>query len=1062
MRFGLLGSLEIWTDEGATADLGGTQPRIVLAMLLGAGGHIVPVDTLIAAIWGDRVPPSASGTLQSYVSRLRRALEPDRAPGRPARMLRWEPPGYRLDVDTDEVDYRRFEQLADAGRAEMAGGRPDAARDLLVEALALWRGPALHEFANEEWARGLAVRLEERRVGAIEDRIAAELALGHHAAVIGDLAELVGQHPLREMLWAQLALALYRSGRQADALRALDDMRNTLRDELGVDPSRPLRDLEAQILDQDPALDLARATGAGATVIAPPVTAPAPAPAPHDPGAAIVGRRDEILDMTSAFEEMLRGRARFAVIEGEPGIGKTRLLEELSRAAVDAGATVRWGHCHEGGAAPAFWPWLEVLRAIVDVSDAGHGLDEQLGLLLAPTGDVADAPGADRFRLFEAVARALEDAARHAPLGIVLDDIQWADPASLELLEFLAGRLAESRILIAASVRELERTDAVVSALAALTRRPGTRRLQLRGLDESDTAVLVERATGRAPAAAVVRAIHDRADGNPFFVGELARLVVADVAGSDEELVERAGVPAGVRDVVRRRLARLPDATREVLQAAAVVGREAELEPLRRVADRELERCLDDLEPAIASGLLIEVPDAPATFRFAHALVREVVLEEVATLRRARLHLRAADAIVDIGGDTDDNAEILAAHLWAAVSLGDRRRAAGALERAAAVAVRRLAYESAEPLLERALQLRHSSGDDPTDLEAEFHTIATLARVRRARYGYVATATTTPLERARELAERTGRFDLLDELLWEEWAAAATACELDVAGRLAAQMLEIGSASDDPRLQALGNSAWGIHSWHTGHMTEARAHIDRAAEHALSTDLTVTGGRALAEALLLSACFQIAVHEFIDGPGDGEEKSAALAELVADPYAQVAVHEFSAYTGMVAGDPGWAARAGRRALALDPTGEFLFFTSGSALFLAWAVDELGDNDEAIALYETHLPRYAGIGVRTQLVVHLAGYALALARAGRHDEADAQLLEAQRLLDTHGERAQEPFVLLLRAEIEVGRGAPLSEIDALFAQAIAVATEQGATALARRAESARARVASAGG
>jgi len=250
LRFGLLGSLEIWTDEGA-ADLGGPQPRIVLAMLLAASGRIVPVDVLIAAIWGDRVPPSASGTLQSYVSRLRRIVEPGRSAGGHAHVLRWEPPGYRLDVDADSVDFRRFERLADRGRELLAEGRPEAARTELTEALELWRGPALLEFANDEFARGVAVRLEERRIAATSDRVAAELALGHHAAVIAELTELVAEHPLSEAMWAHFALALYRSGRQADALRALDDMRSTLRDELGVDPSRPLRDLEAQILDQD-------------------------------------------------------------------------------------------------------------------------------------------------------------------------------------------------------------------------------------------------------------------------------------------------------------------------------------------------------------------------------------------------------------------------------------------------------------------------------------------------------------------------------------------------------------------------------------------------------------------------------------------------------------------------------------------------------------------------------------------------------------------------------------------------------------------------------------------
>ncbi len=978
-------------------------------------------------------------------------------------MLRWEPPGYRLDIPADDVDFRRFERLADEGRVLLADGHPGEAAARLREALELWRGPALLECANEEFARGLATRLEERRLAALEDRIEADLALGRHAALVGELTELVGRNPLRETLWAQLALALYRAGRQADALRALDDMRTTLRDDLGVDPSRPLRTLEARILDQDPGLDATLAAPAASAL---PASAPAAGRAETGPqsvlavdiadgvgATGIVGRRAEVLEMIAAYNEMVRANARFAIVEGEPGIGKTRLLEELSREADRAGAAVYWGRCHEGGAAPAFWPWLEVLRALVERGDGASVIDEQLATVLAPAAALAEPPGADRFRLFEAVAQALDDAAARAPVAIVLDDVQWADPASLELLEFLAGRLSTVRVIVAVSVRELERTAAVVDALAALTRRPGTRRLQLRGLDEQETGVLVGRATGAAPSSAVVRAIHARADGNPFFVGELARLVVADVAGSDEELIERAGVPAGVRDVVRRRLARLPEGTRDLLQAAAVIGRETALELLRRVADRDVEQCLDDLEHAIATGLIIEVPDAPATFRFAHALVREVVLEELATLRRARLHLRAADAIVAAGGDTDDNAEIIAAHLWDAVSLGDRERAASALERAAAVAMRRFAYESAEPLLERALQLRHGAGDDPAALSAEFHAIAALARVRRARYGYVTTATTTPLDRARELAERTGRFDLLYELMWEEWAAAATACELEPAGRLAAQMLEISKRSDDPLLRALGHSAWGVHCWHTGRLTEAAGYIDAAVALDASIDPRLLGEGAFAEQRLLAAGFHVVIHDYVDVENDGEARALALLERVSDPYPQVVLLELAGFGGIIAHDPARAARIARRGLVLDPTCAFIFFTSACGLSLAWALSELGDNDEALALFDAYLPRYRSTGVRTTVALFLANYALTLMRAGRTEDAHARLAEATEVLETFGERWQEPLLLERRAEIAVLEGASEQEVDELFRRAVETATAQGSLAVAHHVEAA---------
>ncbi|HEV3498100.1 MAG TPA: AfsR/SARP family transcriptional regulator, partial [Actinomycetes bacterium] len=251
----------------------------MLAVLLAAAGRVVTAEALVDVLWGDDPPASAPGTLQSYVSRLRRELEPARGRGEEARLLRWEPPGYRLAVEANDVDFRRFEVLADRGRSLLAEGKAAEARDVLLEADALWRGPALVEYRDREFALGLVARLEDRRLAAAEDRFAAELSLGRHAAVVGELAELVNAHPLQEGFRGLLALALYRSGRQSEALRGLADARETLIEELGVELGRPLRDLESAILAHDPSLDLAPAVRAATPSPAP---APTPGPAPHD------------------------------------------------------------------------------------------------------------------------------------------------------------------------------------------------------------------------------------------------------------------------------------------------------------------------------------------------------------------------------------------------------------------------------------------------------------------------------------------------------------------------------------------------------------------------------------------------------------------------------------------------------------------------------------------------------------------------------------------------------------------------------------------------------------
>ncbi|MBN2622984.1 MAG: AAA family ATPase, partial [Acidimicrobiales bacterium] len=456
MEFRLLGNLEV-VDAGAPVDIGGTQPRTVLAMLLVAGGRVVPAESIIDALWGQEPPTSAAGTLQSYVSRLRRALAPGGARGEGARVLVWDPPGYRLVVDPDALDSHRFGDLADRGRALLDAGDPAGARALLDEAMALWRGPALLEFSHLDFAWGLAAKLEERKLVVAEDRADADLRLGRHDAAIGELGELVAAHPLRERFRHHLALALYRSGRQAEALRVLDDARRTLRDQLGIDPGRPLVELEAAILAQDPTLtsepDTARAlTGATAATVDAGPRPPDVDATPSGPG--LVGRDVELRQCIAALDEARRA-TRVVLVEGEPGIGKTRLLEELASVAADRGVAVCWGRAFEGGATPAFWPWLPPVRALVGRIDGGTPVPPELASLVDTDTDAGEAVRAEhtRFRLFDAVTRLLAEASAAQPLMLVLDDLQWADLPSLELLTFVAGQLVDHPVLLACTVR---------------------------------------------------------------------------------------------------------------------------------------------------------------------------------------------------------------------------------------------------------------------------------------------------------------------------------------------------------------------------------------------------------------------------------------------------------------------------------------------------------------------------------------------------------------------------------------------------------------------------------
>jgi predicted ATPase/DNA-binding SARP family transcriptional activator len=330
VRFGVLGPLRAEVG-GRAAGLGGPRQRAVLALLLIARGRNVSAERILSEVWEDSRLPSLT-TLHGYVSDLRRALEPERAPGAPARLLVREGPGYALRAAPATVDAELFTDLAVRGRRALEDDEPEHAADLLGQALALWRGPAYADFGGAAFAVTDATRLEGLRAAVHEDRLAAVIASGQHAAAVGELEALVAEQPLRERGWELLALALYRSGRQADALAAFRTVRRRLADELGVDPGRGLRELEAAVLAQDPRLTPVPAGPSRVSSPAPQVAAPAH-PSGNLPFALshFVGRAGDL----AAVARLLNGH-RLVTLTGPGGVGKTRLALEAARARMDA------------------------------------------------------------------------------------------------------------------------------------------------------------------------------------------------------------------------------------------------------------------------------------------------------------------------------------------------------------------------------------------------------------------------------------------------------------------------------------------------------------------------------------------------------------------------------------------------------------------------------------------------------------------------------------------------------------------------------------------------------
>lgn len=484
--------------------------------------------------------------------------------------------------------------------------------------------------------------------------------------------------------------------------------------------------------------------------------------------AAFVGRRRELGLLGDALRRSRRGHGGLVLLVGEPGIGKSRTADEFARRASRHGISVHWGRCHEAADAPAYWPWTQALGAYADAQDAG-ALRRQLGAeasliatmiprLRERLSDLERPVRADRFALFEALVAFLRRAATSAPLALVFDDLHWADEASLRLLRFATADLAESRVLIVGTYRQIElsaRPDIIglVGELASLALC-----IPLVGLDRDDVARLVRQIAGRPPPPRLVSAIHRRTDGNPFFVDAVCRLLVAECP-SGPLRVRRLRIPVEVSAVIRARVARLGKGLHRLLRVAAVMGREVDAAVLAHAAGVSPASLRRRLRLAVALGILDEVAKPIQHDRFAHVLVRESLYEELPAARRERLHRAVGCAIETIyGADLEAQLPALAHHFAHAALRGGRGRARSYAIRAGERAVAMLAYEEAVRHFRAALVLLDRGGSTAA---ARGRVLLALGDAER-RTGQSAAARPT-FRQAAALGRRLGAAELLGQ-----------------------------------------------------------------------------------------------------------------------------------------------------------------------------------------------------------------------------------------------------------------------------------------------------------
>ena len=461
--------------------------------------------------------------------------------------------------------------------------------------------------------------------------------------------------------------------------------------------------------------------------------------------APLVGRVAELDALTGALDDACAGTGRIAVVLGDAGIGKTRLVEELVMIAQGSGVVTARTRCPEDGAIPAFRPAVDLAEQVRRTGAVTAGI-------VPPT----ETGATSLFRLYEAVERGLRSTS--APLLVVVDDLQWADADTLRLLAHVAGGLRLAPVLLAVTVRTSEEhSPALLDCLAAFARAPGSVHVALDGLSRSDVATWLHhhrhddhQRDGEIPSD-VVDVVHERTGGHPLFLKELGELLRAEGGLTDADTARSIrSIPPAVQFVVRRRVARLPVDTQQLLGVAAVVGRNFELDVVADVAGRPLDEALDQIVPALASGIVVDVGERG--FHFSHALVAEALAAEMNSARRARLHARTARAIADRAGPGfGHRAEVVAHHAFLGRFAGTSELAATAAAEAARRASAGFGYEEAATQWERSLIAQRAV--QPVDRHAELHALHELA-ASRFRADLVAPAKEAAIE-AMDLAEAT-------------------------------------------------------------------------------------------------------------------------------------------------------------------------------------------------------------------------------------------------------------------------------------------------------------------
>jgi DNA-binding SARP family transcriptional activator len=664
VRVGILGPLVV--DEGAPSIT--PQQRTLLSVLALEAPRPASTDLLIEAIWGTGAPTTAKKALQGHIAVLRRTF--------PEGSIATEAAGYVLRVRREDVDVRSFEDNVREARNLRSQGHPADAARLLEGGLALWRGDPLPDLLDCSLGITERLRLMELKSVAEDELFDLRLEKGEHTDLVPELEYSVAVEPLRERRWAQLMLALYRSGRQADSLAAYRRLATRLDDELGIAPSVDLVALEESIVLQRPELQHSTSDKIGFSDqrSSRAMTEPEsklPAELGQSMQWPMYGRVEESLRLQGCWQESLTSGRRSIFVSGESGIGKTRLAADLASEVLARGGNVLYGRCDEdldlayapfGRAIDTFFTThghldRSEMSFLDQVSGRMEGSQQRSGI---PLTAVPEEPE----RTPDEINRWLTDRTLEAPIMFVVDDLQWASPSTIRALRRIVTSAEPASLLVLALYRDtdLAQDHPLRHLLAEVRPEHHVTRLALAGVVEDDVVSMC--ASSSLPADQIAPLAHSiflESSGNPLFVHELLEHL-SDRAALGETASPDAGLdlPQSIKDVIGRRADALPTVAQAVLKIASVVGLEFDFSVVAAVVGDYAE-AVEGLDRAVSAGL-IEDAGVPSKLRFSHALIRRTMYDQQTSVRRSQLHGEIAAAIEALPYPLEPRAGLLAEH----------------------------------------------------------------------------------------------------------------------------------------------------------------------------------------------------------------------------------------------------------------------------------------------------------------------------------------------------------------------------------------------------------------